>query len=339
MGWKHGKGSAKPVPDRGWGMAGTQRTVIVALVANLAIAGAKFVGAWLSGSAGLVAEALHSLVDTGNEGFLYLGLALQRRPGSPSHPLGYGRERFFWSFVAAIFIFAGGSLFALQHGWARWQEPAPITDFQWAFAILAFAFLAEGISLAIALRQAKKGARKRRLDLLRHMRTTPDSTLLTVVLEDGGALVGLAFAAMGLTMTLLTGDPRWDAAASMAIGCMLGVLAFILGGRAHSLLIGQAADTRTLDKIDRILQDAPFVARVVDSYTTQLSPENLILAAHIQVNVDLSADTAGALIACLEEQLIAQIPALQHIFIEIEPSVTSAGGCRPRQDGIPASDE
>jgi len=320
-------------------MAGTQRTVIVALVANLAIAGAKFVGAWLSGSAGLVAEALHSLVDTANQGFLYLGLALQRRPGTRSHPLGYGRERFFWSFVAAIFIFAGGSLFALQHGWAKWRQPDPISDFPLAFAILAFAFAAEGLSLLISLRQARKGARQRRLGLLRHMRTTPDSTLLTVVLEDSGALTGLALAAGGLTMTLLTGDPRWDAAASMGIGCILGVLAFILGGRAHSLLIGQAADTHTLDMIDRILQDAPFVERVVDSYTTQLSPENVILAAHIQVNVALSAETAGAMIACLEEELISQIPALQHIFIEIEPSIAKAGGCQPRQEGIPASDE
>ncbi|MNX46450.1 Cation efflux family protein [compost metagenome] len=171
------------------------------------------------------------------------------------------------------------------------------------------------------------------------MRTTPDSTLLTVVLEDFGALIGLAFAAGGLTMTLLTGDSRWDAAASMAIGCTLGVLAFILGGRAHSLLIGQAADTHTLDLIDRILCHAPFVERVVDSYTTQLSPENLILAAHVQVNEDLTAQKAGALVACLEEQLIEQIPALQHIFIEIEPSVVSAKACPPWQDMAPTSEE
>lgn len=309
-------------------MAETTRTVIVALVANLAIAGAKFVGAGLTGSAGLVAEALHSLVDTGNQGFLYLGLALQRRPGTRAHPLGHGRERFFWSFIAAIFIFAGGSLFALQHGLAKWRHPEPISDFPWAFAILAFAFAAEGISLLISLRQARQGARQRRLGLLRHMRTTPDSTLLTVVLEDSGALVGLAFAAGGLTMTMLTGDARWDAAASMAIGFTLGVLAFILGGRAHSLLIGQAADTPTLDTIDRILRSAPFVKRVVDSYTTQLSPEMLILAAHIQLNEDLSAERAGSLIACLEERLVEEIPALQHIFIEIEPSSASTPACR-----------
>ena len=322
-------------------MAETSRTVVVALVANLAIAGAKFVGAGLSGSAGLVAEALHSLVDTANQGFLYLGLALQRRPGTRAHPLGYGRERFFWSFIAAIFIFAGGSLFALQHGLDKWRHPEPITDFHWAFAILAFAFAAEGFSLAISLRQARQGARRRRQGLLRHLRTTPDSTLLTVVLEDSGALIGLAFAAMGLTMTFLTGDSRWDAAASMAIGAILGVLAFILGGRAHSLLIGQAADTPTLDAIDRILRNAPFVARVVDSYTTQLSPENLILAAHVQINENLSAEQAGNLLACLEEVLIAQIPALQHIFIEIEPLKTTEGACSPTlgSDDEPAHNE
>ncbi len=300
-------------------MAETKRTVIVALVANLAIAGTKFVGASVTGSASLLAEALHSLVDTANEGFLYLGLALQRRPRSPSHPWGHGRERFFWSFVAAIFIFAGGSLLSFQHGLATWRQPEPITDFGWAYAILAFAFVAEGISLIISVRQARRSARQRQVGLRSFLRTTPDATLLTVVLEDFGALLGLAIATMGLTMTLITGDPRWDAAATMAIGALLAALAFILGGRAHSLLIGQAADTATLRTIQRTMEKAPFIESVVDTYTSQLSPEQLVLAAHVLVNEDLSASQAGSLIASLEQELSRQVPTLVHIFIEIEP--------------------
>lgn len=318
-------------------MAETKKAVIAALVANLSIAGVKFAGASVTGSAGLLAEALHSLVDTANEGFLYLGLALQQRPRSASHPMGHGRERFFWSFVAAIFIFAGGSLFALQHGLAKWQHPETITSYGWAVAVLAFAFLAEGSSLAISLREALKRARGRKLPFLRYLRTTPDSTLLTVVLEDCGALIGLGIASGGLAMTYLTGDARWDAAATMGIGLLLAALAFVLGGRAHSLLLGQAASTPTLNTIDRILNSAPFIERVVDSYTSFLSPEKLVLAAHVQVNEDLSAARAGVLIACLEEELSQAIPALEHIFIEIEPPTIGTLGCKSRQADPPAS--
>lgn len=307
-------------------MAETKRTVLVALAANLAIAAAKFAGAALTGSAGMLAEGFHSLVDTGNQGFLFLGLHLQGRPRSPAHPMGYGRERFFWSFVAAIFIFAGGSLLSLQHGIAKWQAPEPIGDYLWAYAILGFALLAEGTSLGISLRQALGGARRRRQGLWGYLRRTPDATLLTVVLEDSGAIVGLLLAASGLGLTQLTGDARWDALATMLIGVLLAILAFILGGRAHSLLIGQAADTRTLERIDHMLGAAPFVDRVVDAYTSYLSPESLILAAHVQVREGLSTREASDLVAGLEAELARQIPSLRHIFIEIEPGERAGAG-------------
>lgn len=301
-------------------MSGTLGAVVVAFCGNLAIAVAKLVGAAVSGSASLLAEGLHSIVDTGNEVFLYLGLHFEQRRPVPEHPFGFGRERFFWSFMAAVFIFAGGAVVSLYEGVDKWRHPHAVTAVGWAFGILAFAFVAEGGSLLYSLRQASCEAGRRQMGLWRYLRLTRDSTLLTVVLEDSAALLGLILAATGLGLAVFTGDTRWDAAGSLAVGALLVVLAFVLGARNHALLIGKAAAKDVRREIEALIRQTAFVEAIRDSYTVQLAPDKLLLAAHLQVRDSVCGDGGvGRHIDHLERQLMARIPSLQLVFLEIEP--------------------
>lgn len=303
-------------------MSDTRGAVSVAFAANLAIALAKGTGAFFSGSVGLFAEALHSLVDTLNQVFLFLGIALEARPASPKHPFGHGKERFFWSFVAAIFIFATGAVVSIHEGLAKWHHPAPIESPGWAFAALAFAAVAEALSLAYALRALGKSAGPQ--GLWRTLVETRDATLAGVVVEEGAALVGVAIAAGGIAGTLATGDGRFDAGASIAVGLLLTGLAFMLGAKSRALLIGQGASPEELEAIQRVFADSSVIEEVVDCYTMQLAPESLLLAAHLQIRRGLSTSEIEDALDAVEQRLAAAVPALSRIFLEAENAETLA---------------
>lgn len=303
-------------------MSDTRRAVVVAFGANLAIALAKGAGAALSGSVALFAEALHSLVDTLNQVFLFLGIALENRPASPKHPFGHGKERFFWSFVAAIFIFATGAVVAIVEGLEKWRHPMPLEAPQWAFAALAFAAVAEGASLVFSLRALAKEAGPG--GLWRALLDTRDATLAGVVVEEGAALLGVGIAAAGIAASLVTGDARFDAAASIAIGLLLTGLAFMLGAKSRALLIGQGASEAELEAIQAIFASSSVIEQVVDCYTMQLAPDALLLAAHLQIRRELSTAEIEDALDAVEQRLSAAVPALKRIFLEAENAETLA---------------
>jgi cation diffusion facilitator family transporter len=297
---------------------GTRRAVIVAFFGNLAIAIAKFVGAYFSGSVAILAEGLHSVVDSFNQVFLYLGLHFQERPATEQHPFGYGKERFFWSFIAAIFIFATGAVVSFYEGYAKWVHPEPLRDVRWALGVLAFAFVSEAASLRVAYAELADRAKEAGKGTLDFLITTRDPTLAAVVVEESAALLGIVVAASGVGLAAWTGNARWDAAASIGIGLLLTALAFMLGGKSRSLLLGQGALPEELERMQAIFEASPDVEKVIDLYTMQLGPDELLLAAHLQIRRDLSTQEIEDRLDAIEQALARAVPSLKRIFLEAE---------------------
>lgn len=297
---------------------GTRRAVVVAFFGNLAIAIAKFVGAYFSGSVAILAEGLHSVVDSFNQIFLYLGLHFQERPATDTHPFGYGKERFFWSFIAAIFIFATGAVVSFYEGWSKWLHPEPLHDVRWALGVLAFAFVSEAASLRVAYAELAERAKEAGKGTLSFLITTRDPTLAAVVVEESAALLGIAVAAAGVGLAAWTGNARWDAAASVGIGLLLTFLAFMLGGKSRSLLLGQGALPEELERMQAIFEASPDVEKVIDLYTMQLGPDELLLAAHLQIRRDLSTQDIEDRLDAIEQELARAVPSLKRIFLEAE---------------------
>ena len=298
--------------------AGTRKTVIVAFAGNLVITVAKFIGAYFSGSVAMFAEGLHSVVDTFNQVFLFLGLALQDRPASDRHPFGHGKERFFWSFVAAIFIFTTGAVVSMYEGITKFITPHPLSNVSWGLGTLAFSFVMEALSFRVCYAELKDRADKAGKPVFAYFMTASDPTLTAVVVEEGAAQVGIAIAIAGVSASVLTGNPRWDAVASIAIGVLLMYLAFLLGKRSRSLLLGQGAEPEELEAILAVFEASPFVEQVVDCFTLQLGPEELLLAAHLHFKRDLSLYDMEDRLDDIEEALTVAVPSLKRIFLEAE---------------------
>lgn len=309
----------------------TRQAVLVAFLGNLAISAAKFVGASFSGSVALFAEGLHSVVDTFNQVFLFLGLHLEQRPPTEKHPFGYGKERFFWSFIAAIFIFATGAVVSFYEGVTKWQHPEPLQAPGWALGVLAFAFVAEGLSFRVSFAALAERARAHGEGVWRHLLTTRDPTLAAVVVEESAAMLGVLVAAAGVGATALTGDGRFDAAASVAIGVLLTLLAFMLGDKSRSLLLGQGASPEELARLMAIFEASPDVEKVIDVYTMQLGPDELLLAAHLQIRPDLSTQELETRLDFIEQSLASAVPALKRIFLEAENAAEVAKKIRRGQ--------
>src|SRR3982750_4327490 len=224
--------------------------VIGALFANALITVLKFIAAVITGSSGMMAEALHSLADTTNQIFLLLGLRFYNRPPSKKHPFGYGKERFFWSFIAAIFIFGVGATFAIYEGVQKLSHPHPPEQVGWAYIVLAISFALESGSIALALYQETKEAHHEGMSFMQYLRESKDPTAKTVIFEDSAALLGIIIAAAGLYLTEQQVEPGhgayWDEIASMAIGAVLGVVAFVLARASRGLLLGEAATPKSV---------------------------------------------------------------------------------------------
>jgi cation diffusion facilitator family transporter len=218
---------------------GSRRAVITAFAANLGIAVAKFVAFLFTGAASMLAEAVHSVADTGNQGLLLLGSARANRAPTPEHPFGYARERYFWSFVVAVVLFTLGSLFACYEGLQKLGHPHLLTSPEWAIGVLFAAIFFEGFAFRTAARAANP--LRRGSSWWAFIRHAKSPELPVILLEDFGALLGLFFALMGVTLSLLTGDPRFDALGSIAIGLLLGAIAILLAVEMKSLLIGESA--------------------------------------------------------------------------------------------------
>nr|WP_042186708.1 cation diffusion facilitator family transporter [Kibdelosporangium sp. MJ126-NF4] len=293
---------------------GSTRAVVTAMFANLGIAVTKFIAFLLTASSSMLAESVHSVADTSNQALLLLGSKRAKRTATPQHPFGYGRERYVYGFIVSIVLFSLGGLFALYEAWHKWTDPHPIDTWQWVpIAVLLVAMILEGYALRTAVRESNR-VRGRR-SWVRFVRTAKAPELPVILLEDLGALLGLAFALVGVSMTLLTGEGRWDAAGTAMIGLLLVVIAAILAVEMKSLLVGEAASREHQAAIEKALP-GDGVESVIHMRTLHLGPEELLVVAKIAVNAAATgADVAGAIDAA-ERRVRAAVPIARVIYLE-----------------------
>jgi cation diffusion facilitator family transporter len=310
---------------------GSRRAIVAAFLANLGIALAKLVAFFGTGAASMLAESVHSLADTGNQALLLLGSRRAARSATIEHPFGFGRERYFWAFVVALVLFSLGALFAVVEGVEKILDPHELSSVEWALAVLGLAILLEGMSLRTALHEAS--AVRGNDSWWRFIRHAKMPELPVVLLEDVGALIGLVFAAAGIGLALATGDPRWDALGSVAIGLLLGVIATILAVEMKSLLIGEAAAPETVALVRATLGGGEGVTHVIHLRTMHLGPEDLLVAAKLAFSPDLSLRKVADLTNDIEAAVRARVPSARLIFIEPDVYRGHDRGTPERADG------
>ncbi len=293
-----------------------KKAVYAALTGNLAIAISKFVAASITGSSAMVSEGIHSLVDTGNQGLLLLGMQRSRRPADESHPFGYGKELYFWTLVTAILIFAVGGGMSFYEGITHLRNPRPLTGATWNYIVIGVALVFEGISWSIAfrgLRAARKGQ-----GFFESIHTSKDPTLITVLLEDSAALIGLLIALAGVGLGHWLDNPYLDGSASIGIGVVLAAVAAYLAYESKGLLVGEAVLPSKLAEIRRIVAQDPAVKELVRALTMHFGPHEILLNLDIRFREGLSlADTAAA-IDRIEESIRRHHSDVKRIFIEIK---------------------
>lgn len=294
--------------------SGSSRAIIAALAANAGIALAKFVGFVITGSSSMLAESVHSLADTSNQALLLWGQRQARRDADPLHPFGYGRSRYFYSFVVALVLFTLGSVFALYEGYHKIMHPESLSSPMVAVAILGVAIALEGYSFRTAMVESRP--LKGNGTWWRFIRNSRNPELPVVLLEDTGALVGLVLALGGVGLTILTGDPVWDGIGTAAIGVLLGVIAVILMVEMHSLLIGEGATADEAHAIHLALEQTPQVDRLIHLRTQYLGPEELLVGAKIALAPTTDLATVAATIDAAEAAVRAAVPAAKVIYIE-----------------------
>ena len=296
---------------------GSPRTLVIALAANVGIAVAKFVAAGITGSSAMLTEGVHSLVDSTNQVLLLYGRKRARRPADAMHPFGYGRELYFWSFVVAILVFALGAGVSIYEGVLHILEPEPATDPVIAFAVLAIAFALEGWSTLAALADFN---RTRTGTIWQEIRSTKDAPTLVVLLENSGALAGLLIAALGLTLSLVTGDPFWDGLASVLIGAILGVLAVLLLYEAKSLLIGESAHPRLVAAIRDCAAAHAGIVKVHDVMTLHSAPDMVTAIISADFDDAISAREVEGIVAEIERQVAKGFPIVARVFVRPQAS-------------------
>jgi cation diffusion facilitator family transporter len=290
------------------------RAIVAALAANLGIAVTKFIAYVLTGSSSMLAESVHSLADSGNQVLLLIGGRRARRSATATHPFGYGRVRYVYGFVVSIILFTLGGLFALYEAWHKWADPHPIESWRWVpIVVLLAAAAMEGLSFRTAVRES---------DAIRGGKSWPQfikgakaPELPVILLEDAGALVGLAFALVGVSMTLVTGDGRWDALGSAAIGLLLVAIAWVLAVEMASLLVGEAASPEHTAAVAAALV-GPGVASVIHLRTLHLGPDEILVAAKIEVSETESAAQIARAIDDAEIRVRAAVPLRATIYLE-----------------------
>jgi cation diffusion facilitator family transporter len=295
-------------------------TVLVALGANLAIAVLKLVAGVITGSAAMLAEAGHSIADTLTEGFLLTALRRSGRPADRTHPFGYGKERYFWSLIAAVSIFTSGALFAFYEGFSTiFGEPREQSNPLVGYAVLAFAFVLEGISWLRAVRQLRAEAAEEGRTVRRYLTLIDDPTVKTVFFEDSAALVGLLLAFGGLAMHDITGSALWDGLASVLIGVLLAGVAYLLGRTNLGLLIGRQADPNIVRGARELLSSGPEVEVVVDLLTMVTGTDQVLLCARLDFAENLTSTDLELACVRVAGELRDRFPDLDEIFLEPVP--------------------
>jgi cation diffusion facilitator family transporter len=294
---------------------GGTKAIVAALAANLTIAVLKFVAFILTASSSMLAEAIHSVADSGNQLLLLIGGKRAGKAASAEHPFGYGRERYIYAFIVSIVLFSVGGLFALFEAWEKLQHPHPIEgDFWWVpLAVLIGAILAESFSFRTAITESNQIRGKH--GWVSFVRTAKQPELPVILLEDLGALLGLAFALVGVSMTLITGDGLWDAAGTGMIGLLLVAIAVVLAIETKSLLLGESATRDDVVRISDAIESGGN-NRVIHLKTLHLGPEELLVAAKISVGAAETGKDIAASIDAAESRIRAAVPIARVIYLE-----------------------
>jgi len=292
-------------------------TVLVAGSANLLIAIAKLVVGVASGSSAMLSEAAHSLGDTMNQVFLMAALRRSRKAPDEQHPFGYGMERYFWSLLAAVGIFVLGAGFSAYQGIEALTTPGEQGDTTWAFVVLGLSFVFEGTSFLKALVQLRGDSGSS--GMADHLRHDADPALRAVVWEDGAALVGLLLAASGLALDTINGGRTWDGVASLAIAGLLVGVAYGLGKQNQQFLIGKAAAPDLREGIAEAIRDTPGVDSVLELLTMRLSPDQVLVAARVDLNDDLTPEQIEEAADEIDDLVREQFPDVRHVFLDPTP--------------------
>jgi cation diffusion facilitator family transporter len=290
------------------------KAIIAALFANLGIAISKFVAFLITNSSSMLAESVHSVADTGNQGLLLLGRKRATRAADEEHPFGHGRDRYFYAFVVALVLFSIGSLFALYEGYEKIHHPHELESAAVAIGVLVVAIALESYSLRTAFLEANplRGGQS----WVRYLRRSKSPELPVVLLEDTAALLGLIFALAGVGLAVLTDNPVWDGVGTIAIGLLLGAVAIFLAIETKSLLIGEGADVDAVRRIRGALVDGDRVTRVIHLRTMHLGPDELLVGAKLALAPGLDMAAVAAAIDAAEARVRAAEPLAKVIYVE-----------------------
>ncbi|GAA3943948.1 cation diffusion facilitator family transporter [Streptomyces gulbargensis] len=311
--------------------SGGTKAIVAALAANLAIAVAKFVAFLFSGSSSMLAESVHSLADSGNQGLLLVGGKKAQREATPQHPFGYGRERYIYAFLVSIVLFSVGGMFAIYEGYEKIHDPHEIEAWYWPVGVLVFAIIAETFSFRTAIKESNQV--RGNLSWKEFVRRAKAPELPVVLLEDLGALVGLILALVGVSLALATGNGVWDGIGTLCIGVLLIVIAIVLAAETKSLLLGEAAGVDEVKKIEDAVVDGTTVTRLIHMRTLHLGPEELLVAAKIAVRHDDTAGDVASAINAAEERIRAAVPIARVIYLEpdVYSEAAAANGSDPKK--------
>jgi len=312
--------------------SGGSKAIVAAFLANMGIALAKFIAWALSGSASMLAEAIHSVADSGNQLLLMLGGRKAKKDADRDHPFGYGRERYVSAFVVSIVLFSLGGLFAVYEGVQKIVHPHELDKTWWwlPLAVLVISIALESYSLRTAIKESNQ-VREKGQSWISFVRRSKAPELPVVLLEDTGALTGLTFALLGVGLTLITGNPLFDALGTLMIGLLLVAIALILGVETKSLLVGEGANRADYDQIVDAISRGPEVEKLIHIKTLYLGPDELMVAAKIALTADKSVRDAASDIDEIERRIRSAVPAARVIYLE--PDVY-----RPALDPEPPTD-
>jgi len=295
------------------GQADSLKSILFALFANTAIAIAKGFAALVTGSGAMLAEAIHSVADAGNQLLLILGLRQTRKAPTDDHPLGFGKSIYFWSFLVAVILFSVGGMFSLYEGTHKLMHPEPLTHFWVAIAVLVFAIIAESISLWGCMREVNKERNGRSMS--RWLRQSRSSALIVVLGEDIAALLGLVVALVAVAATAVTGDPLWDALGTISIGVLLLIIAFFVAVKVKDLLIGQSVDPAILAELRQFLNSRTEILEVYNLLTMQFGPDAMVAVKARMVSAGSARDMV-VVINRVEREFRAAFPIIAWLFFE-----------------------
>ncbi|WP_448204909.1 cation diffusion facilitator family transporter [Azospirillum sp. sgz302134] len=294
---------------------GSTAVVYAAIAANLAITVTKFVAAAMTGSSSMLSEAVHSVVDTGNEALMLIGIRRSRKPPDERHPFGYARELYFWPFVVALVIFAGGAVVSVYEGVEKILHPRPIESVWINYAVLGVAFVMEAVSWVVAWREFD--ARRGGAGVFEAVRASKDPTVFIVLFEDSAALIGLLIAAAGITAEVMLDQPVYDGIGSVLIGGVLALTAAFLAYETKSLLIGESARRDLVDGVRAILEAEPAVDRVNEVLALHLGPEVVIANVSLDFRDDVAVGRVEEALERIERTVKDRYPEIRRVFTEV----------------------